>query len=358
MNFKKAEKFIRYRILPGLLRLFLRKEKVPEEVLSRIKPRNILLVKVHHKMGDLLLATPLPANLKKKFPKAKIDFLAGSYNYPALLSHPCLDSVFVYHRKKGVFRLLRLVRQLRQKQYDLGIVVSASSFSVTNSLLAYFCRPRILFGFEAPVKNRLKITDFIYSRSLPAPEKKINEALFYLKLLEPLSIRHISPDEVMGISREERSFAKEWYEKNAPEKTGILVGIHPGGTYPERRWGTENFQTLVSRFLENRRVRIVLFWGPGEEEEIGPLLVNEKVRAIPPCSFRNLAALQERLCLFIGNDTGTLHSAAGVGIPAIGLYISTDPRQWKPLNRDFHAMVRPSVSAVYKTARRIIARLS
>ena len=37
-----------------------------------------------------------------------------------------------------------------------------------------------------------------------------------------------------------------------------------------------------------------------------------------------------RLKCFISTDTGLLHLAAAVGVPTIGIYISTDPKIWRP----------------------------
>jgi ADP-heptose:LPS heptosyltransferase len=47
---------------------------------------------------------------------------------------------------------------------------------------------------------------------------------------------------------------------------------------------------------------------------------------------RQVAALFRHLTLYVGNDTGTLHLAAAVGAPTLGLFGPTDPAVWAPVS--------------------------
>jgi ADP-heptose:LPS heptosyltransferase len=49
-------------------------------------------------------------------------------------------------------------------------------------------------------------------------------------------------------------------------------------------------------------------------------------------SLRSLASFLRCLTLYVGNDTGTLHLAAGLGVPTVGLFGPTDPAIWAPLS--------------------------
>ena len=52
------------------------------------------------------------------------------------------------------------------------------------------------------------------------------------------------------------------------------------------------------------------------------------------------AALLERCCGYLGNDTGTMHLAAMVGTPCVGLFSARDyPGQWEPYGQG-HTVLR------------------
>ena len=55
----------------------------------------LLLVKPHHKLGDLLVATPVIRNLRRALPRTHITFVAGAYNAPAVLDSPDLDEIVI-----------------------------------------------------------------------------------------------------------------------------------------------------------------------------------------------------------------------------------------------------------------------
>jgi ADP-heptose:LPS heptosyltransferase len=60
-------------------------------------------------------------------------------------------------------------------------------------------------------------------------------------------------------------------------------------------------------------------------------------------SLGGLAALLQRMSLFIGNDSGPAHLAEAVGTPSVTLFGPTDPRRWAPLDQRAHPIVREPV---------------
>ena len=60
-------------------------------------------------------------------------------------------------------------------------------------------------------------------------------------------------------------------------------------------------------------------------------------------SFGDMASLFGRCSLFIGNDSAPNHIAASMGIPCIGIWGPTDPRQWAPLELNSHIIIHEGV---------------
>ncbi|MGH7536351.1 MAG: glycosyltransferase family 9 protein, partial [Gemmatimonadales bacterium] len=84
-------------------------------------------------------------------------------------------------------------------------------------------------------------------------------------------------------------------------------------------------------------------WGPGEEGLVRA--VEEAARrpglALPPTSIAELAEVLRQARLVAGNDSGTLHLAALVGTPVVGLYGSTDPTTNAPFGPGHACVVAP-----------------
>jgi len=69
-------------MLKYLFRIFGRSEKpVDTESISPDEVKNILIVRQHNQLGDMLCSVPLFAAIRKKFPKAHITLVASPINY-------------------------------------------------------------------------------------------------------------------------------------------------------------------------------------------------------------------------------------------------------------------------------------
>lgn len=132
-------------------------------------------------------------------------------------------------------------------------------------------------------------------------------------------------------------------------KKGISLGLKilavgPGSKMPAKRWPEERFAELGRHLLaENKRLEIVILGGM-EDAEIGQRLSRELGQRA-----HNLAgqltiygsASVLRHCLgYVGNDTGTMHLAAMVGVPCVALFSARDyPGCWEPYGTN-HTILR------------------
>jgi ADP-heptose:LPS heptosyltransferase len=84
----------------------------------------------------------------------------------------------------------------------------------------------------------------------------------------------------------------------------------------------------LARAIRDRHgLRSVVLWGPGEAE-LADAVVRESdgaAVAAPPTSILDLVALARVASLVVSGDTGPLHIAAAVGVPAVALFGPTNP---------------------------------
>jgi len=162
----------------------------------------------------------------------------------------------------------------------------------------------------------------------------------------------------IAISLPEIEFAQEYLAVEMNQALPIVM-IHPGASGPRKKWGTHHFSHLASRLMDASN-QILLCEGP-----LDGVTVDEVVCRLPAGRARTLlrqvridnllrlAAVIQRCCLYIGNDSGIGHLAAAVGTPTLSIFIATDPRIWAPRAPRAKVLVCPSVNEVLEEAGRI-----
>lgn len=115
------------------------------------------------------------------------------------------------------------------------------------------------------------------------------------------------------------------------------IGFGMAASQQNKRWPSDKWADLAKVVLSENDV--ILFPGISETEIRAALQVQQQVNSIHCQLFKNsnihevISALQS-LQGFVSNDTALLHIAAAIGIPTIGVYISTNADIWSPYNKD------------------------
>src|SRR5262249_37631157 len=124
------------------------------------------------------------------------------------------------------------------------------------------------------------------------------------------------------------------------------VCAHPAAGNGMKQWPAEYFASVIDRLIEMHGARIVLIGAPGEEGVAEALIaalrhpaaLTSLVGALP---LADLPALLSRAALFLGNDSGPKHIAAGLGVPTVGVHSGTvDVREWGPVGVNAIAVAR------------------
>ncbi|MFY9719005.1 MAG: glycosyltransferase family 9 protein [Candidatus Cybelea sp.] len=130
-------------------------------------------------------------------------------------------------------------------------------------------------------------------------------------------------------------------------RIGGLLGIHPGSMAYKgndaKRWPYERFVALALRNLKSGR-RVRFFLGPHEEREAAR--AEHDFRGIERISIvrRPVEEAARRLAeceVFVGNDAGFSHLAAGLGVKTLALYGMTSEIRGAPIGQA--VALRPSL---------------
>lgn len=144
--------------------------------------------------------------------------------------------------------------------------------------------------------------------------------------------------EVAGLGPDERRYALVRPEGRAVDEVSALlrdaapvdcagfVGFQLGASADFRRWPVRRFARLGALLWERHRLCPVLLGGPGEEDlgrRFASLGACPAVDLIGRTSLPGLAAALTRVRLLVTNDTGTMHLAAGLGVPVCAVFLAT-----------------------------------
>lgn len=284
-------------------------------------------------LGDLMFATPFFKELRKNFPKARIDLIVNSAFHSIMEDNPNLDNVYAYNKKWTLKQSIEFAKQIRKNNYDLGINIHGSWRSAIilrlinpTYTIGYGKKGQLFLNCRLAQPHNQHMVD-VYLNFLKEMNLRVEPSLPYLELKKSIQDEIDKKLIQWGINPEEK-----------------LIALNAGGTWPTKRWTVNGFAQLAD--VLNRKYGRVIFVGSLEDlslvEEIVNLMETKPVIATGKTSLPELAALLARCDLVISNDSGPVHVAAAVGTPTITIFGPSDDLKYRPLGEK-HKIVTSSV---------------
>ena len=281
-------------------------------------------------LGDTLWATPAIANLRMHFPKAKIAVLTSKIGYSLLQHHPQIDQLYLL-KEPVLLHLFPLIKKIKAEHFDTAFI-----FHSSQRLILPLCHlahiPRII----ATRGINKGLDDLITHPVEPVFQHEVERRFNLISQQHvPIRIRTLS----YYVQKNERMDADRFIGPTQKK----LIAIHPGSKEAFRRWPPQCFAWIAKELQKNLDCEIFLTGSPYEisilkniQDEV------PSARIVPFSSIRFLGALFERMDLVLSNDTGPLHLAAALNRPAVGIYVSTDPRLCGPYFAPLSSVVAAS----------------
>jgi lipopolysaccharide heptosyltransferase II len=294
-------------------------------------------------IGDVVLTTPIIASVRKAFPDAYIAYLADNHAASLLEHNPGLNEIIGFDFSRPTIpEQARVAFLLRRRKFDLAIDL----FGNPRSALLTF-----LSGAPVRVGPQRKGRGALYTIQVSDDGTPKTAIEFHNQYLNAAGIVPTATKTEIVLSDDERREARiflEWLDREtAPIDFGRpIVGIHPGATWPAKKWLPEYFGDCVDRLRAKLGAHIILFGGPKEDDVIREVMSYSTadakiVRGLP---LRQLAAIIAMCDVFVANDAGPMHIAAAVGTPTIGLFGPGEENIWFPYpDSEGHRALRKDV---------------
>ena len=274
--------------------------------------------------GDILLATPLLASLRRTWPAATLDVLVYRGQAGILAGNPDIDETLSASKHPGARESWKLLRRLGRR-YDLALSAKHTDRATAYAIIAGKTRIVVAPPGRDRWKRRLTQAHVLYDH-YETHTLVQNAALAALLGIEPrFDVRlPTAPDAADIVSR-----ALPAGLARAPF---AVLHLHPG--LPHKRWTLSGW-AAVAGYLDGHGLPLVLT-GDGSPAEAAYLDGAVRQLAMPVVNlagklrFADVAELLRRCRIYVGADTVTSHLAAAAGVPTVALFGPETPRVWGP----------------------------
>ncbi|MGO9482752.1 MAG: glycosyltransferase family 9 protein [Candidatus Kryptoniota bacterium] len=301
--------------------------------------KRIIVVRQHNQFGDVLCTIPLLRALHKKFDPEELAVVVSPQNIDAIRGCKYVTNIINYdklsfYRRPSQF--IAFCKQLR-RSYDILLVPSNVSMSLTNDVMAFFIKAKTKIGPKS-LEGRSNKTSSVYDLALDLKWDKaiMHQTLRNMKVASPLEIIPESKDGELESEVDENALdAVNSFLRAFGDDSPRKIALHAGAGKVCNRWGAVNFVKLSELLHDSLNAELYFTEGSFDHEIMEQITSTIKV---PFVRVRNktipfVAALLKRMDIVITNDTGIMHLAAAVGTRTLSLFGPTDPLQWAPLGK-------------------------
>ena len=298
-------------------------------------PAQVHRILVHRMdaLGDTVLTLPLLQSLRDRWPEAHVTYAAAPLATSLLKHDPRVNTLLpVASNKTPSSRIADWSRTCKAADpagYDLAILPRWDQDDYGCVAQSYLLGCRWVVGHrQAGRTSKLAPgawTDALLTHGVTTNSDHEVERSFYL--LEALGVRPADVVAPIQVSREVEAEIALWLGQNGVREEDQLIALGVGAGEPKRIWPKEHFAALANQLVSGS-CKVVAIGGPMDRETGVWLAAQGCIDATALPSIEHSAALLQRAALFIGNDSGPMHLAAGQRVPVIE--ISSHPVDGDP----------------------------
>jgi ADP-heptose:LPS heptosyltransferase len=290
------------------------------------------------RIGDVLVSTPVFEALRRHYPKARFDIVVSPNNLAAVAGNRLFSRRWIYTKRP--WDTLRLIRSLRRERYDVAIDLMDNP-SATSTIFMLLAGARWNVGLR-------KENERVYDVAVPLLSRKDTHIVD--RLAEILRVFRIDPaTEDLRVTYVPQPASFEavnalFRDLGLMGTTVVAVNISAGSE--ARSWEVEKYRELVRRIAEKRSgARFLILAKPQDAGRCAEIAAGIPTATIcPALTFDQFAAAVAGASVLITPDTAAVHLAAAARVPAVVLYVQSDPelRIWDPYRSPSEAVITSS----------------
>jgi ADP-heptose:LPS heptosyltransferase len=284
-------------------------------------------------LAETVLGLQVSTSLKEQVEGLRISWIARDIYAPMVRACTAVSHVYVFDRKGGTKRFLRLLREVRKTKFD-------TIFDFQGLLRSGIMTSRAHGKTKVGRSDARELSGLFYDKKVPLPPGgRRSHALELLLQFCP----------VLGAKPELRGELKfrevdKLGLKFAEGRDGSRpVVMFPDSPRADKRWG--GFKQLTGMILRQNPGRKVIWAGARPIANNGSYLPGQFLNLTGNTSLMSLPALLKRADWVISNDSGPMQLAAALGVRTLAIFGPTDPRFCGPypLTAPTHVVVQAPV---------------
>ena len=283
-----------------------------------------LLVRLPNWVGDIMMALPAVQALRAALPDARIVGMARPAHVELATRIRGLNDVLAAAPRTGGGRFRAswvAFTGLRRARFDAAVVM-APSFEA--ALTIWLAGIPIRVGHETDHRSAL------LNRVVGVRET--HRADGFLDLVREFGIEEQAEPAALELSELDRRFADEFFNGVGVDREARPIFVNPAAAKRPRAWSSDRFRELSDAVASaHPDVPVIVHDHPPFEAPEG-WPISQQIHGLSGAnlSLVELAAVIEKCCLYVGNDSGPMHLAAALGVPTVGIYGSSSPQRTSP----------------------------
>jgi heptosyltransferase-1 len=285
-------------------------------------------------LGDIVHAWPLADALRSARPDAHLTWVVEEPLAPLVEGHPAVDAVITVATRRWRNRpfslatraeIAALKTRFRELQPDLAIDAQGT---LKSAVVTRWSGAARRVGLARPWRREL-IAGWGLHRTIAGSTSRPHVVATNLELVRAIGA---DPPEPPGIPSGRWLLDKSAGITVASPWSDRFAVVIPGAGQPDKILPAASFAEVAQHLVE-RGLDVVVVWGPGERERAQEIveLGGARVHLAPATGILELARLLGSAALAVGGDTGPVHLAASLGIPTVGVHLTTDAARNGPL---------------------------
>jgi ADP-heptose:LPS heptosyltransferase len=275
--------------------------------------------------------------LTRAYPGAEIDYVAEAPARALLEPDPRVDGLFLLGKAPAAVTPVRprfggmrdVVGWLRERRAELVLDLFSNPYT---ALLAWLSGAAWRVGYDRRVRR------FAYNVRVPRFRGEPRDDTRWagevqLDFLRDAGVRWEGEAKAgVALSDDDRRFAEETIASLGYPNGARFGAVLPGGSWESKRWSTQGFVAAGKELARGSGRPALVLWGPPEREEASAIAaaLGDAGRLAPPTTLRQMAALIARVQLLVAPDCLGRHLALVQGVPTLGVFGSTNPKDWTP----------------------------
>tara|TARA_Y100001949_G_C15960666_1_gene319089 strand:+ start:462 stop:1499 length:1038 start_codon:yes stop_codon:yes gene_type:complete len=291
--------------------------------------KNICLVRLSA-IGDVCNVTAVARSIKKNHPNAKITWIIGKVESTLVKNIEDIEFI-IFDKDKGIREYFNVYRKLKNKRYDVALLLHAS---VRANLISLMLRASIKIGYD---RERARDLQWLISnRKISRTSgKHVLEAMFdFLSLID---IKENSPCWELPLSSKNSSNVEPLLSR---KRINVVLSPFSSQRFHNfRNWNNGNYAKIIDYLIEKYDCKVFITGDNSDlvkksGDELASLCKYKVVNLIGKTTLEDLVILIKNTNLVISPDSAAVHISVAMNTPVIGLYASSNPKRTGPYKNE------------------------